>query len=293
MMISTASQDQGHPSWDSCRLWSLWEMLKLKVASFYEVSTNLQEFQSLTKYGNWNKDEILEPNNKSHLGPMAIALGQHLNVLGAKNTAKAAIRLSHVISKPGSTWGEVAEMQDHLDLRLLDEMSDKNVLVLDGREEAFFNPEVPLFGGDFDTKFKTDGIFELDEGAKCMALGRPTAGVFHLMRVLELGIRAIARCLQIPDPLKPAERNWGHILKEIWSGIEEKWPKASDRMAGDGALFEALFASLDAVKNPWRNATMHVENKYTDDEADHIFIAVKGFMKKLASRMDEDGLPLV
>ena len=36
---------------------------------------------------------------------------------------------------------------------------------------------------------------------------------------------------------------------------------------------------------------MHVENKYTDDEAKHIFIAVKGFMTKLASRMDEKGEP--
>jgi hypothetical protein len=37
---------------------------------------------------------------------------------------------------------------------------------------------------------------------------------------------------------------------------------------------------------------MHVENKYTDDEAEHIFTAVKGFMKKLAARCDENGMPL-
>jgi hypothetical protein len=62
-------------------------------------------------------------------------------------------------------------------------------------------------------------------------------------------------------------------------------------MSGDGALFEELYASLDAVRNPWRNAPMHVERKYTDDEAEHIFVAVKGFMMKLASRCDEDGKP--
>jgi hypothetical protein len=56
--------------------------------------------------------------------------------------------------------------------------------------------------------------------------------------------------------------------------------------------FQSLFASLDAVKNPWRNATMHVENKYVPEEAEHIFAAVKGFMKELASRMDESGQPL-
>jgi hypothetical protein len=45
------------------------------------------------------------------------------------------------------------------------------------------------------------------------------------------------------------------------------------------------------VKNPWRNETMHVSGKYTDDEAKHIFVAVEGFMKKLSDRMDEGGEP--
>ena len=36
---------------------------------------------------------------------------------------------------------------------------------------------------------------------------------------------------------------------------------------------------------------MHVESKYTDDEAEHILMAVRGFMKKLASRCDEEGNP--
>ena len=37
---------------------------------------------------------------------------------------------------------------------------------------------------------------------------------------------------------------------------------------------------------------MHIENKYTGEEAVHIFNAVRAFMKQLASRMDEQGLPL-
>jgi hypothetical protein len=37
---------------------------------------------------------------------------------------------------------------------------------------------------------------------------------------------------------------------------------------------------------------MHIGGKkYTDDEAEHIFLAVKGFMKILASRVDENGEP--
>jgi DNA topoisomerase IA len=50
---------------------------------------------------------------------------------------------------------------------------------------------------------------------------------------------------------------------------------------------------MDAVKDAWRNATMHVENKYTEEEARRIYDAVRGFMMKLASRMDEQGMPKV
>jgi len=109
---------------------------------------------------------------------------------------------------------------------------------------------------------------------------------------MELGIRAMASCLGIPDPVKPAERNWGIILRKIRDdGIQKKWPTAADRMAGDGAVLESLQASLDAVKSPWRDTTMHVEKKYTGEEAQHIFDAVRGFMMNLASRCDENGEP--
>jgi hypothetical protein len=109
---------------------------------------------------------------------------------------------------------------------------------------------------------------------------------------MEIAILALSRCMAIPDPIRPGDRNWGTILNAVWAGIEARWPTTASRLAGDGALFEELHASLDAVKNPWRNSTMHVEKKYTGDEAEHIFVAVKGFMKKLASRMDEEGKPL-
>jgi len=69
---------------------------------------------------------------------------------------------------------------------------------------------------------------------------------------MEVGINAIRLCLRIADPLKPAERNWGFILKPIRTGIDTKWPNATARHHGDGELFDSLYASLDAVKNPWR-----------------------------------------
>src|SRR4051795_7608402 len=54
--------------------------------------------------------------------------------------------------------------------------------------------------------------YEISETGKCLALGRSTASVFHSIRCLEASIRALARCLRLPDPTTGAERNWNIVL---------------------------------------------------------------------------------
>jgi len=61
---------------------------------------------------------------------------------------------------------------------------------------------------------------------------------------------------------------------------------------GDREKFEAAYGSLDAVRAAWRNPTMHIENNYDANEAEHIFLAVREFMRTLASRMNEEGQSL-
>jgi hypothetical protein len=73
--------------------------------------------------------------------------------------------------------------------------------------------------------------------------------------------------------------------------MDRRWP-SSHRLDGDGRYFEEAYAVLSAMQNPYRNATMHLDQKYTPEVARHIFEIVGGFMRKLSSRMDEDGLPL-
>jgi hypothetical protein len=187
-------------------------------------------------------------------------------------------------------WGELCKSVEFMTEVLSHELGETRVLVVETAKHRYYEPKEPLFGKKFSDRF-VFAAFELDEAAKCLALGRSTASVFHLMRMMELGVRAVSRCLQISDPIQPADRSWGPILKKVRDGIDNKWKTVAQRSVGDGNIFDGLYASLDAVKNPWRNSTMHPANKYTDEEAEHIFVAVRGFMMKLADRCDENGLP--
>jgi hypothetical protein len=278
-------------------------MLEFKARAFYRASVSLEGTRTAIEI-NSPKSTVIHSDGSAtvtfqtdHVITNRIIrdveeLRDSLVVLGTRITLKSVEKMLDTLNEPdGYLWDDIARRYDEIQSRLSDELEETTLLALSEDDQRLFVPKKPLFGSKFESQFPTDGAFELDEAAKCLALGRPTASVFHLMRVMEVGIRATARCLNIHDPLKPADRSWGPILKTIRDGIDAKWPTVAIRSAGDGQLFDSLYASLDAVKNPWRNTTMHVEGKKTETEAEHIFAAVKAFMMKLADRCDENGDP--
>jgi hypothetical protein len=286
------------------RLWSLWDMFKFDALAFYRATTEIQhqltwiENHKLTSIKNHADGSmtVFHIEDELVLNIMLERLNElraQLAILGADMTVLTVDRLRTAIEVKMVTYDQLKSGYHEISNRLRDELLDTEVYALEPRERLYFSPREPLFGREFSTKFPTAGAFELDEAAKCLALGRPTASVFHLMRLMEVGIKAAAACLTIPPPTRGSDRNWGKVLEKIKDELDRRngarptgWSVPADK-----EFFAEIHASLDAVRVAWRNTTMHVENKYTDDEAEHIFVAVKGFMKKLASRMNEDGDP--
>jgi hypothetical protein len=273
-------------------------MLTFNTVAFYRATVHLSAIKSAI--------ESVEPHLKAAEGDADMTedhkattlksvneLQKELEVIGAPVANMAVDRLAKRLSDKTKkfTYEELVKALDAVESRLRDELSLTLAFTIEPSKTRFFDNTKPPFGSDVALSFLSAN-FEIDEAAKCLALSRSTASVFHLMRTIEIGIQAIARCLAIPDPTRPSERNWGNILGEIDKETKKRWPTVTARQSGDGAFFDRLYVSLDAVRNPVRNATMHVENKYTDDEAEHIFEMSKGFMKQLTSRMDEAGLPL-
>lgn len=170
------------------------------------------------------------------------------------------------------------------------ELAATRVFVLNGTKAEYFEPTKPHFGDNVSTKFPSLA-YDISEAGKCLALDRSTAAAFHAIRSLECGITAISRCLAIPDPIKGADRNWGAMLGKIDTETKRRWNSAA-RMCGDGQIFEGIHGALAGMQNPHRNATMHFDQIYTAEDAKHVFDMVGGILRKIASRMDENGLPL-
>jgi hypothetical protein len=129
--------------------------------------------------------------------------------------------------------------------------------------------------------------FDANNAATCLATSHSTAAVFHLMRVLEIGLAALGNEFGVSFE----HTNWQPALDQIEKKIREmphdaKWRSRTDFK--EQQEFYAQTASHFAIlKDAWRNYTMHARGKYTEDEAERIFENVKGFMQKLAERLHE------
>ncbi len=245
-----------------------------RITTFFESQDQTTVFSGETKTK--NKDIMAEH-------------AQTFRSLGLEMCAMKAEEMVNALDA-GMNFGQYSQSLQELYSRMCDECRLFCMLSLNAHETSLYEPPVPYFGPDVSTKFPS-AAYEIDECTKCIALGRSTAAVFHMMRTMEIAIKAVSGCLNIPAPTKDAERNWGRILEKIKAEIDKRNKGAGWNNAGDKNLFEESYASLDAVRVAWRNTTMHVERTYTGEEAEHILGAARGFMRKIASRMDEKGDP--
>lgn len=272
-------------------------MLELDSAAFLGAITQMRSIIVLAGNNTVNRADQLTDDDQTVVARNLDQLADAITKTGARSAFAAAARFRARFEAKDTIplYSEVNAAMLDIESRFSDHLSDIKLFVLQPTEavlmkpvdELLSNPERPVQG--FSMAFPS-ASFEVEEAAKCLALSRHTAAVFHAMRAMECGIRALCRYLDIPDATKPAEKNWGKVLGQIKSKIDERWPSNTRLPKTVGAHMEALYTTLDAIKNPWRNATMHVENIYAPHEALHIVRCVGHFLLELAVYCDEQGL---
>jgi hypothetical protein len=167
-----------------------------------------------------------------------------------------------------------------LRLRLTDELNEREFLYVPPERVGFYKEQM-LFGQDVNDRFPS-AIDDIEGAGKCLALGEGTACVLHCMRVMEVGLRALAGSLGVPYA-----PSWESYLGQIAARIGAKRKTKGVKWRRDEKFYAGISGDLMTVKQAWRNPTMHVGRKYSIDEAEEIFIAVRRFMKVLATKCCE------
>jgi hypothetical protein len=128
---------------------------------------------------------------------------------------------------------------------------------------------------------------EIEEAAKCYVATRHTACVFHLMRVMEVGLRSLGKSLSDPDLDPKRNPSWESILRKCDSELQKPSANRSKEWNQDPVFFATAIANLRAVKDSWRNPTMHVEIDYDEERSRDVWNAVRSFMRHLATKLKE------
>jgi hypothetical protein len=160
-------------------------------------------------------------------------------------------------------------------------LTEQLVLILDSDSRHLFQ-SIDLFGVDVSAAFPSS-VPEIRDGATCLALGQPTAAVFHFLRALEPPIKALATEFGISK-----FTDWNSALNDIEDAVRDRTnPQTRPNWADEKDDYTEMVSHLFVVKNAWRNYTMHLKLRHTDEEAREIMAAAKSFMRRAAKRVKE------
>lgn len=185
----------------------------------------------------------------------------------------------------GCSYSELTQMVSEALNRIEDECNQRLMLMVDPEYLGYI--EDPQF---FDSPDKganrvsvqfPSAAEDIAESGICLALGRSTACVMHLSRVLEVGLQALANAVGVTK-----QNDWGRYLKAIDDELTSRMKLAGARTPDEQFYAEAR-AAFDDMRRAWRNPTMHVDKVYSSARAEEILISVRSFMRHLATKVHE------
>jgi hypothetical protein len=140
------------------------------------------------------------------------------------------------------------------------------------------------FGTEVHSCF-SEAAEDMRASARCLALDEGTACVFHSMRVLEHGLRALAKHVGLGLSTTPLELSeWMNIIEQTEKAIRglEKLPKGAAKAEKLRACSEAA-SQFRYFKDAWRNHVSHSRVHYDSRQAEIVWSHTKEFMATLAT----------
>ena len=166
------------------------------------------------------------------------------------------------------------------------ELNEKFFLFLD-KDDARLFQNIEPFGRRLAEAFPSVNL-ELQDAAKCIALDKGTASVFHSMRAVESGIKVLAKEVGKTFGIQ----QWNVILNEIESEIAKMRRNGISGMSKEQKDAKLEFLSRAAAqigyfKDGWRNYVSHNKRPYDAGEAKSIYEHVGAFINVLSEQLSE------
>jgi HEPN domain-containing protein len=133
-----------------------------------------------------------------------------------------------------------------------------------------------------------DTMSDIEESARCFALGRYAASVFHSTQVVELGLIELGKFLAIKDP----KSGFTAVCNELRRILDKKYGELTDFERTNRPFCEQVYGTAEALKNAWRNKIGHAQGRlyvmtadFSPQIAEEIIYATRAFMRRLATEL--------
>jgi len=229
-MLTTITQPRAAAPVSSCANWqwpperfqlvSLWDMLKIHANNFILLMSTLSQVKDGLKAMLEQIDDARE--RMVALGPDSVnAFDNETKGVSVESTSVfrsffddiltscdllkldlSLVKATRIRESIESTMNliDVQKQTQELLERIQDEIRNRVFMFVPNERVKYFTTE-PLFGEIVRATFP-EATADIEDAGICLAVGRPTAAVYHLMRVMEYGIKRIAKRLLSPAKVK-------------------------------------------------------------------------------------------
>ena len=264
---------------------SLLDMLKAYAAGFYKVAIELQEMRVRARLGPTDTkvpsfiltqfNELLalikdECRNLELDHTLNMTLG-----IEARYQFKAAGQTGGIFSQ-GYTENDLLSDLDILEMSFGNELSGELIFRIASDKNRYFEKE-NLFGSEVASAFPS-AIDNIRNAGTCYAVEQWDACVFHLMRVLELGIRVLAKKFSIPFQ----NTTWHTIIQQIETSVRGMNSSFGPNWKEQQKFCSEAASQFMFLKDAWRNHIMHLSDVYDEGKALSVFRHVHELMQTLA-----------
>lgn len=193
-------------------------------------------------------------------------------------------RVSKNLARQDCDYHEAIFILRELKDNIVAELTTSRFLQIPEDRIAFYENKNPLFGDNVETFFHSANS-DITSAGRCFALDEWTACVFHLMRVLEFGLRELAKLVGLPENEINIDE-WRRLIDKTDKKIEtlQNISKSSERDK-ELQFFSEAANTFRYYKDAYRNYLMHGHQNYSENDAITIYSNVRAFMQTLANHL--------
>lgn len=298
-LLDTYGQgEQDTPACHPGRLWSLWDIMNVyDTAALSFVLGELQVVSGgaliaqITGGGGKPPSETIKTRAAKAL-EYANALFNHHTLEECADHVETA---RGYYNRSGLDISTLIVVFQDLEGHILKALTRATFVKVEDDRRKYVNSQ-RLFGDAVFDAFKS-ARQDIEDAGNCLAAECSTAAVFHLMRVAEVGLRALAydreahvfknakTLFEIPLELA----SWDQLIREL-EDAEKAIQGYPQTMARERQFdfYHGAMMQYRAFKNVFRNNIMHTRDSYDRDEAISVYNKVKEFMEILAMHIKED-----